>query len=93
MNVLNSGRFGMGAVLNGTQKKLIKRAVDFAKNRTQFGDKIYNFGAIQEKLARMNAEQYAAEAVAYLGYVYLYSIFSDSMRLKELSYFCLMIFH
>ena len=66
MNVLNSGRFGMGAVLNGTQKKLINRAADFAKNRNQFGSKIYKFGAIQEKLARMNAEQYAAEAVAYL---------------------------
>jgi len=66
MNVLNSGRFGMGAVLNGTQKQLIKRAVDFAKNRKQFGDYIYKFGAIQEKLARMNAEQYAAESVAYL---------------------------
>ena len=25
-----------------------------------------SFGAIQEKLARMNAEQYASEAVAYL---------------------------
>ena len=66
MNVLNSGRFGMGAVLGGTQKELISRAVDFAKNRSQFGSKIYKFGAIQEKLARMNAEQYAAEAVAYL---------------------------
>merc|ERR1712227_452510 len=66
MNVLNSGRFGMGAVLNGTQKQLIHRAADFAKNRNQFGSKIYKFGAIQEKLARMNAEQYAAEAVAYL---------------------------
>jgi len=63
---LNSGRFGMGAVLGGTQKELISRAVDFAKNRSQFGSKIYKFGAIQEKLARMNAEQYAAEAVAYL---------------------------
>merc|ERR1712136_598465 len=61
MNVLNSGRFGMGAVLNGTQKQLIHRAADFAKNRNQFGSKIYKFGAIQEKLARMNAEQYAAE--------------------------------
>ena len=28
MNVLNSGRFGMGAVLNGTQKELIHRAID-----------------------------------------------------------------
>lgn len=66
MEVLNSGRFGMGATLAGTQKGLIARAIDFAKNRTQFRDKIYNFGAIQEKLARMHAEQYASESVAYL---------------------------
>merc|ERR1719277_797171 len=43
MEVLNSGRFGMGATLNGTQKGLIARATEFAKNRTQFRDKIYNF--------------------------------------------------
>lgn len=41
MEVLNSGRFGMGATLNGTQKGLIARATEFAKNRTQFRDKIY----------------------------------------------------
>ena len=41
MEVLNSGRFGMGSTLNGTQKGLIERAVEFAKNRTQFRDKIY----------------------------------------------------
>ncbi|CAG5109748.1 Oidioi.mRNA.OKI2018_I69.chr2.g4243.t1.cds [Oikopleura dioica] len=66
MEVLNSGRYGMGATLNGTQKGLIKKATEFAANRTQFRDKIYKFGAIQEKLARMHAEQYASEAVSYL---------------------------
>ena len=41
MEVLNSGRYGMGATLNGTQKGLIKKATEFAANRTQFRSKIY----------------------------------------------------
>ena len=32
----------------------------------QFTDKIYKYGAIQEKLARMSAEHYATESIAYL---------------------------
>lgn len=66
MEVLNNGRFGMGSCLAGTMRKLTQRAAEFAYNRKQFSDKIYNYGAIQEKLARMAAEQYAVESVAYL---------------------------
>ena len=35
--------------------------VDHATNRTQFGKKIHNYGAIQEKIANMMLSQYAAE--------------------------------
>lgn len=35
--------------------------VDHAANRTQFGEKIHNFGLIQEKLARMAMLQYVTE--------------------------------
>ena len=66
MEVLNNGRFGMSSCLAGTMRQLTKRAAEFAYNRKQFNDKIYNYGAIQEKLARMAAEQYAVESVAYL---------------------------
>lgn len=38
--------------------------VEHATNRTQFGDKIHNFGAIQEKLARMALLQYVTEVGA-----------------------------
>lgn len=34
---------------------------DFAVNRTQFGDKISQYGTIQEKIARMSVLQYVAE--------------------------------
>lgn len=38
--------------------------VDHATNRTQFGDKIHNYGMIQEKLARMAILQYVTEVRA-----------------------------
>lgn len=56
----------MAAALSGTQKQLIHRAADFAANRKQFTDKIMEYGAIQEKLARLSANHYATESVAYL---------------------------
>ena len=65
MNILNSGRFGMGAALTGTMRTCIEKSTDFATNRTQFGDKISNFGAIQEKLARMSMAHYITESLAY----------------------------
>ncbi|XP_072447778.1 very long-chain specific acyl-CoA dehydrogenase, mitochondrial-like [Chiloscyllium punctatum] len=66
MNILNNGRFGMAAALSGTMKGVIARAVDHAANRTQFGNKIHNFGAIQEKVAQMAMLQYVTESMAYM---------------------------
>lgn len=65
MNILNNGRFGMAATLSGTMKLCIQKASEHAANRVQFGKKIHNFGAIQEKLARMALHQYATESMAY----------------------------
>ncbi|XP_058415889.1 very long-chain specific acyl-CoA dehydrogenase, mitochondrial isoform X2 [Diceros bicornis minor] len=66
MHILNNGRFGMAAALAGTMKGIIAKAVDHAANRTQFGEKIHNFGMIQEKLARMAMLQYVTESMAYM---------------------------
>lgn len=66
MNILNSGRFGMVAALTGSMKSLIEKATDHAVNRVQFGDKISNFGTIQEKIARMAMLHYQAESLAYM---------------------------
>ncbi|MBN3318575.1 ACADV protein, partial [Atractosteus spatula] len=66
MNILNNGRFGMAAALSGTMKGVIAKAVDHAANRTQFGNKIHNFGVIQEKVARMAMLQYVSESMAYM---------------------------
>ncbi|XP_053423543.1 very long-chain specific acyl-CoA dehydrogenase, mitochondrial [Nycticebus coucang] len=66
MHILNNGRFGMAAALGGTMRSIIAKAVDHAANRTQFGEKIHNFGLIQEKLARMAMLQYVTESMAYM---------------------------
>ncbi|KAL2765730.1 very long-chain specific acyl-CoA dehydrogenase, mitochondrial isoform 4 [Daubentonia madagascariensis] len=66
MHILNNGRFGMAAALAGTMRSIIAKAVDHAANRTQFGEKIHNFGLIQEKLARMAMMQYVTESMAYM---------------------------
>ncbi|KAH8390669.1 hypothetical protein KR215_009668 [Drosophila sulfurigaster] len=66
VNILNNGRFGMGATLSGTMKKCIEIATNHANNRVQFGQKIKNFGTIQDKLAQMSILQYATESMAFM---------------------------
>ncbi|XP_070538054.1 very long-chain specific acyl-CoA dehydrogenase, mitochondrial-like [Ptychodera flava] len=66
MNILNNGRFGMGAALSGTMRAVIQQAVDHAANRTQFGSTIDKYGAIQEKIARMAMKEYVCESMAYM---------------------------
>lgn len=66
MNILNNGRFGMAAALSGTMKTCMKKAIEFATTRVQFGQRIDKFGAIQEKIARMAMLQYVTESMAYM---------------------------
>ncbi|XP_063699024.1 very long-chain specific acyl-CoA dehydrogenase, mitochondrial [Culicoides brevitarsis] len=66
MQILNNGRFGMGSTMSGTMRACIQKATEHATQRTQFGKKIENFGAIQEKLARMAMHQYATQSMAYM---------------------------
>ena len=56
----------MAAALSGTQRHCIKKAVDHATQRQQFGSRIDSYGAIQEKIARMSMTHYATESVAYM---------------------------
>ncbi|CAB3373410.1 Hypothetical predicted protein [Cloeon dipterum] len=66
MNILNNGRFGMGAALSGTMRAVIRKAVDHAVTRVQFGHTLKEYGAIQEKIARMAMLQYVTESMAYM---------------------------
>merc|ERR1712212_360500 len=66
MEILNNGRFGMGAALSGTMRSVIQKATDHATQRVQFGSHIDSYGAIQEKIAKMSMYHYATESMAYM---------------------------
>ncbi|CAF0754990.1 unnamed protein product [Rotaria sordida] len=66
MNILNNGRFGMVVGLSGTMKMAIRKSIDFAKNRRQFGRTIDTYGNVQEKLVRMAMRQYVTESLGFL---------------------------
>lgn len=66
MNILNNGRFGMAAGLSGTMRVVMKKTVEHANTRKQFGKIINEFGAIQEKLARMAMVHYVTESLAFM---------------------------
>ncbi|MBI5521816.1 MAG: acyl-CoA dehydrogenase family protein [Desulfarculus sp.] len=65
LNVLNIGRYKLGAAAVGGAKGAVKMATSFAKGRVQFGQSIAEFGAIQEKLARMATQCYIGESAIY----------------------------
>ena len=63
MNILNSGRSGLGGGCIGGMKQLIELSTKQAKERVQFGTKISEFGLIKQKIGHMVVECYAGEAV------------------------------
>ena len=64
-NVLNFGRFKLGAMCSGGARRTIQEAAKYAAARKQFGVPIATFGAIKHKLGEMTARQYALESMMY----------------------------
>ena len=64
-NVLNFGRFKLGAMCSGGGRRTIQEAAKYANTRKQFGVPIATFGAIKHKLGEMTARQYALESMMY----------------------------
>ena len=64
-NVLNYGRFKLGAMCTGAARAAIGDAAAYALTRRQFGEPIANFGAIRHKLGEMAVRLYAAESMLY----------------------------
>lgn len=64
-NVLNFGRFKLGAMCSGGAKKSIEEAAKYAASRKQFGVAIATFGAIKHKLGEITAREYALESMMY----------------------------
>ncbi|MFV0438310.1 MAG: acyl-CoA dehydrogenase family protein [Desulfopila sp.] len=64
-NVLNIGRFKLGAMVCGASKMALVEGIKYANERSQFGKKISSFGAIAEKIATLTAAVYASESLVY----------------------------
>lgn len=64
-NILNVGRFKLGASVTGGAKLAIHEAVRYANERQQFGKPISSFGAIKHKLAEMSIRTWVAESITY----------------------------
>jgi alkylation response protein AidB-like acyl-CoA dehydrogenase len=64
-NVLNVGRFKLGASVTGGAKLAIHESVRYANERKQFGKPISSFGAIKHKLAEMAIRTWVAESITY----------------------------
>jgi butyryl-CoA dehydrogenase len=64
-NILNIGRFKLGAACVGGARNSLANAIHYAKERKAFGKSISEFGLIQEKLAESAAGIYAGESLTY----------------------------
>ncbi len=62
LEVLNSGRLGLGAASSLGARHIMKTATAHAKQREQFGQPIANFEMIRKKIANIAADCYAADA-------------------------------
>lgn len=64
-NILNVGRFKLGASTTGGAKLAIHESVRYANERHQFNKPISSFGAIKHKLAEMAIRTWVAESITY----------------------------
>jgi alkylation response protein AidB-like acyl-CoA dehydrogenase len=64
-NMLNLGRFKLGAACLGASRHLLGVCSQYAQERQQFGRPIASFPLIRQKLAEMAVRTYALEAVVY----------------------------
>ena len=64
-NILNAGRFTLGASCVGGSKHVLMTSSKYAKERKAFGKQIGDFGLMKEKLAEMVVQIFAVESMVY----------------------------
>src|SRR5271170_3723626 len=64
-NILNVGRFKLGAMCVGGARVSLESAVTYAKQRKAFGKTIGEFGLVREKIANMATLIYVGESLVY----------------------------
>lgn len=66
LTCLNYGRCTLSAGMLGGGRRAMDQAIKWAQTRFQFQRSLADFELVQEKVARMNAYEYAMDAVLYL---------------------------
>jgi alkylation response protein AidB-like acyl-CoA dehydrogenase len=64
-NILNVGRFKLGAMCVGGARTSLDNAISYAKQRKAFSRVIADFGLVREKLANMATLIYVGEAMVF----------------------------
>ena len=64
-NILNVGRFTLGASCLGFSKNELESAAHYSKERTAFGHPISDFGLVRAKLAEIAIRTFALESMIY----------------------------
>lgn len=64
-NILNVGRFKLGASATGGMKLALHDSIRYANERQQFNVPISSFGAMKHKLAEMAIRTWVAESITY----------------------------
>lgn len=65
VNILNIGRIKLAAAAVGGARNTLNNAINYARERKQFGVSINSFGAIRQKLALMASKIFATESATY----------------------------
>jgi len=65
IETLNQGRIGIGAQMTGLAEGALGHAIDYARQRKQFGKPIAEFQGVQFELAEMAVEVEAARLMVY----------------------------
>jgi alkylation response protein AidB-like acyl-CoA dehydrogenase len=64
-NILNVGRFKLGAMCVGGARVALENSIGYARQRKAFGKVIADFGLVREKLANMAVGVYTGESMVY----------------------------
>jgi alkylation response protein AidB-like acyl-CoA dehydrogenase len=65
LETLDGGRISIAALSLGLAQGAMEKAIQYAKEREQFGKALHNFQAIQEMIADMGTEIHAARLMLY----------------------------
>ena len=87
MALMNGARLGIAAQSVGLSQEAYNEGLTYAKERAQFGEKIINFPAVYDMLARMKAKLDAGRSLLYQTacYVDIYKCLEDIERDRKLT--------